>query len=65
MPEKKFVTLMKLPPHVRVQISILDINEGFVIEQNGYFYDQSDVSNAGYWSWEKIGDLVPYNYGVQ
>ena len=65
MPEKKFVTLMKLPPHVRVQISILDINEGFVIEQNGYFYDQSDVTNAGYWSWEKIGDLVPYNYVAQ
>lgn len=36
--------------------------ENIVIEQNGYFYDQNDVSISGYWTWEKVGDQLPYDY---
>lgn len=62
MPEPAFVQQYKLPAQIRVQLSVLDINEGFVIEENGYFYNQEDVTNTGYWSWEKMADAVPYNY---
>jgi len=47
---------------IPAQISILDISDGFVIQQNGYFYDQNDVINIGYWSWEKLADELPYDY---
>jgi hypothetical protein len=45
-----------------VEISAIDIQNGFVIEENGYFYDQSDVTNIGYWSWKKLAELLPYDY---
>jgi hypothetical protein len=51
-----------LPAYLKSQITILDINDGFVIQQNGYFYDQNDVTNIGYWSWEKMAEALPYDY---
>ena len=32
------------------------------IEQNGYFFEQSDTSLDGYWTWQRVADLLPYNY---
>lgn len=32
------------------------------IEQNGYYFDQNDISMTGYWAWEKVADMVPYDY---
>jgi hypothetical protein len=34
------------------------------IEQNGYFFDQRDLTIANYWSWERIADMVPYDYST-
>lgn len=62
MPDPVYLSSNKLPAYLRAQISILDINDGFVIQQNGYFYDQNDVTNIGYWSWQKLGDALPYDY---
>ena len=50
------------PLTTAAQISALDIVNGFVIEENGYFYDQGDVSNIGYWSYKKLAELLPYDY---
>ena len=33
------------------------------IEQNGYYYDQEDLAISAYWTWDKVGDLLPYDYG--
>lgn len=33
-----------------------------IIEQNGYYYDQDDIAINSYWTWEKVGDMLPYNY---
>ena len=33
-----------------------------LIEENGYFYDQSEVTNIGYWSWKKLAEVLPYDY---
>jgi hypothetical protein len=35
---------------------------GLVIEQNGFYYNQDDISINGYWTWEKVGDMLPYDY---
>ncbi len=32
------------------------------IEQNGYYFDQNDITMSGYWSWEKVADMVPYDF---
>ena len=42
--------------------SLANIANGFVIEKNGYFYEQKDWINQGYWSWKNLADLVPYDY---
>lgn len=61
-PATDYLVKYKLPPDLRSQITILVVSEGFIIEQNGYFYDQNDVANSGYWAWEKMADEVPYDY---
>ena len=32
------------------------------IEQNGYYFEQNDLTFNGYWSWLKMGDALPYDY---
>ncbi len=57
--------LLKFPTEPKeFQFSILtfDPQESIVIEQNGYYYDQNDLIVSGYWGWEKVGDLLPYDY---
>lgn len=36
--------------------------ESIVIEKNGYFYDQTDITTNGYLAFKKIGDMLPYDY---
>lgn len=33
-----------------------------VIEQNGFYYNQDDIAINSYWTWEKVADMLPYNY---
>ena len=61
-PEPTYLSQNKLSPYLKVQISTIDIANPFVIEQNGYFYEQNDVVNTGYWAWEKIAEALPYDY---
>lgn len=46
------------------QLSILAIapQKSIVIEQNGYYFDQNDLTINGYWTWEKVGDMLPYDF---
>ena len=37
-------------------------DESIVIEQNGYYYDQTDITTNGYLGFKKIGDMLPYDY---
>jgi hypothetical protein len=61
-PDKQFLEDYKLPANTRFQITVLDVSDGFVIEKNGYFYEQYDVINSGYWAWKKLAELLPYDY---
>lgn len=61
-PHADYVKAYKLPAQIRVQMSVLRITDPFIIEENGYFYEQTAVTNAGYWSWEKVADLMPYDW---
>jgi hypothetical protein len=47
------------------ELSILSVTPGapITIESNGYYYDQADLTIMdGYWSWQKVGDMVPYDF---
>ncbi len=37
-------------------------DESIVIEQNGYYFDQTDITTNGYLGFRKIGDMLPYDY---
>ena len=65
VPDKRYLTENNFPPTAKLQISILDISDGFVIEENGYFYEQSEVTNVGYWAWKKLAELLPYDYNPE
>lgn len=32
------------------------------IEENGYYHDQENILTSGYWGWEKVSDLLPYDF---
>ena len=46
------------------ELSVLSFlpNDILDIEQNGYYYDQNDITINSYWAWEKVGDMLPYDY---
>lgn len=62
LPDAQFVKFYKLPPHIKVQLTVVEFLDGFVIEENGYWWEQVDIINTGYWSYERIAEAVPYNY---
>lgn len=64
-PDPEYLAVNKLPKNTPVQISILDLANGIVVEENGYYFDQKDVLTLGYWSWEKMADFLPYDYHPQ
>jgi CarboxypepD_reg-like domain len=61
-PDSRYLKEFKLDTKTKYQISILDLKDVFVIEENGYFWEQSDFTFFGYWDWKKVSDLLPYNY---
>jgi hypothetical protein len=61
-PETEYVKKFKLPKSISVQISYIELTDGIAIKENGYFYDQKDWINQGYWSWKNLADQLPYDY---
>jgi len=53
----------------KFQLSVLSFlpTETLDIEQNGYYFEQNDITITGYWAWEKVADMLPYdfNYAVE
>jgi len=61
-PEPEYLQKFKMPKNVGAQISYIELLDAIVIKENGYFYDQKDWINQGYWSWKNLADLLPYDY---
>ena len=60
-PEKNYLAETEDAPK-KYQLSIVTIANPITIEQNGYYYDQNDITATRYWAWEKVGDMVPYDF---
>ncbi len=61
-PSKEYLKEFNFPEDTKMQVSIIDVHAPFTIEENGYFYDQADMVNAGYWAWKKLAELLPYDF---
>lgn len=61
-PEPQYIQRFKLPANVGSEISYIDLLDAIEIKENGYYYDQKDWVNQGYWSWKNLADLVPSDY---
>ena len=48
----------------KFELSVLSFipKETIILEQNGYYYDQNVITINSYWAWEKVGDMLPYDY---
>ena len=51
----------------KFQLSVITISadQSVGIEQNGYFFDQNDILINGYWTWQKVADVLPYDFRPQ
>ncbi|MDP9041584.1 MAG: carboxypeptidase-like regulatory domain-containing protein [Bacteroidota bacterium] len=65
VPDKKYLMQNHFPLNAKVQVSALEMPTGFSIEENGYFFEQSEITNMGYWAWKKVAELVPYDYNPE
>ena len=65
VPNKNYLIQNHFPLNAKMQVSALDMPSGFSIEENGYFFEQSEITNMGYWAWKKIAELVPYDYNPE
>jgi hypothetical protein len=61
-PEPEYLKKFGLPKNVSTQISYIDLKDAIAIKENGYYYDQKDWVNQGYWSWKNLADQLPYDY---
>ncbi len=61
-PENEYLLKYKLPMNIGVQTSYIDLLDKISIKQNGYYYEQKNWINYGYWSWKNMADQVPIDY---
>jgi hypothetical protein len=61
-PDNRYLKQAGLPMDVGVQISYVDLLEAILIKPNGFFIDQRNWINQGYWSWKNLADALPYDY---
>lgn len=62
VPEPEYLIQYGLPMDVKMQISYVDILHPIILKENGYYFQQKDWINQGYWSWKNIADLLPFDY---
>ncbi len=60
--EKDYLIANKYPLTAKEQLSTLEFLNGFVITENGFFYEQPELIQSGYWSWKNLADQLPYDY---
>lgn len=62
-PEQAYINLYPRS-NKAFQVSTLNITPGesIIIEENGYYFDQKDITTNDYWGFKKTADMLPYDY---
>lgn len=65
-PEAKYLTENPESP-VDFQFSRIEFNKDITlhIEKNGFYYEQGDITINEYCSWERMSDMMPYDYAPE
>ena len=65
-PEQNYLAANPEQPK-KFQLSIFSFipKEYIVIEQNGYYFEQTDFTVNQYLAWEKVADMLPYNFSAK
>lgn len=61
-PESRYLTQYNLPTGTKAQVTFIDMRDVIYINPNGYFTDQKNLVNQGYWSWLNVADQLPLDY---
>ncbi|MDQ6763588.1 MAG: carboxypeptidase-like regulatory domain-containing protein [Bacteroidota bacterium] len=65
-PEQEYLDYNQLAgKNLQVSRLIFAPDEVISIEQNGYYFDQTDITTNGYMGFKKIADMLPYDYEPQ
>jgi len=62
-PEPNYLNINPDEP-LKFQLSVLSFvpKESIIIEQNGYYYEQTDITINQYLGWKKMADMLPYDF---
>lgn len=60
--ERAYLKVNKYPVSAKEQLSTIELLDGFIMSENGFFYNQKNVINSGYWAWKNLADQLPYDY---
>ncbi|MEP7256071.1 MAG: carboxypeptidase-like regulatory domain-containing protein [Ferruginibacter sp.] len=65
-PEQNYLAANPEQPK-KFQLSVFSFipKEYIVIEQNGYYFEQTDFTVNQYLAWEKVADMLPYNFSLK
>lgn len=62
-PEKNYLAIdSSAKKDFQLSTLIFPFKESFFIDENGYFYDQEDLTTNGYLGFKRLGDMLPYDY---
>ena len=66
VPEAAYILANPNDPD-KFQLSVFSFtpNESVIIEQNGYYFEQSSVIINQYLGWKKMADMLPYDFKVK
>jgi hypothetical protein len=64
-PEQNYLAANPDEPQ-KFQLSVLSFIPGqsIIIEQNGYYFDQTDIIINQYLGWKKMADMLPYDFKI-
>ncbi len=63
VPEPNYLIVNSEEPE-KFQLTVLSFvpKESVIIEQNGYYFEQTDITINQYLGWKKMADMLPYDY---
>jgi hypothetical protein len=60
--ERAYLKANQYPVSAKEQLSTIQLLDGFIMSENGFFYNNKNVINSGYWAWKNLADQLPYDY---
>ena len=65
VPEQNYLNINPDQPE-KFQLTVLSFvpKESVIVEQNGYYFEQTDITINQYLGWKKMADMLPFDFKV-